>query len=58
MQPVEADRQKILRDQLAPALLAVSKCPDMVMDHGHYYEWFKAMSNDDKEALIELLKTF
>jgi hypothetical protein len=58
MQPIEADRQKILHDRLAPALLAVSKCPDMVMDHGHYYEWFKAMSTDDKEALIELLKTF
>jgi hypothetical protein len=58
MQPVEADRQKIMNERLAPALLAASKCPDLVMDHGHYYPWFNTMSSDDKEALIELLKTF
>jgi hypothetical protein len=57
-QPVESDRQKILHDRLAPALLSVSKCPDMVMDHGHYFPWFNTMSSDDKESLIELLKTF
>ena len=50
--------EAILRTQVAPALLAVSKCPDFVMDDGHYFEWFDNMTDDDKEALIELLKTF
>jgi hypothetical protein len=58
MQPNDEDRLKVIRDRLAPALLAASKCPDLVMDHGHYYPWFNSMSADDKEALIELLKTF
>lgn len=51
-------RDKVFRDKIAPALLSVSKCPDMVMDKGHYFPWFADMSSDDKEALIELLKTF
>ena len=38
--------------------MKVSRCPDFVMDQGHYYEWFKTMTDDDKDALIELLKTF
>ncbi len=52
------EMQRVMRESIAPALLRVSKCPDFVMDKGHYYEWFKAMSDDDKHALIELLKTF
>ena len=48
----------LLRERVAPELVEISKCPDFVMDHGHYYEWFKKMSDDDKVALIELLKTF
>jgi mono/diheme cytochrome c family protein len=54
----EAEKQKLLREQVAPALMKVSKCPDFVMDEGHYYEWFKTMTDADKDALIELLKTF
>jgi hypothetical protein len=54
----EEETQKLMREKVAPALLAASKCPDMVMDQGHYYEWFKTMSDEDKESLIELLKTF
>ncbi|MDG3003923.1 hypothetical protein [Paludisphaera mucosa] len=50
--------QKVLHDQVAPALLEVSKCPDLVMDRGHDFPWFKTMTDDDKDALIELLKTF
>lgn len=50
--------QQVMREKIAPALLRVSKCPDFVMDKGHYYEWFKTMTDDDKTALIELLKTF
>ncbi len=50
--------QKLLREKVAPALMKVNKCPDFVMDRGHYYEWFDNMTDDDKNALIELLKTF
>ncbi len=54
----EADAQELMRTKVAPALLKVSKCPDFVMDKGHYYPWFQDMSDDDKYAVIELLKTF
>ncbi len=54
----EADAQKVMREKIAPELMKVSRCPDFVMDEGHYFEWFKSMSDRDKEAVIELLKTF
>ena len=54
----ESDAQKLLRERVAPALMGVSKCPDFVMDKGHYFPWFTSMTDEDKEALIELLKTF
>lgn len=54
----EADAQKVLREKAAPALMKVSRCPDFVMDKGHDYPWFRTMTDDDKLALIELLKTF
>lgn len=54
----EADGQKLLREKVAPALMSVSKCPDFVMDEGHYFKWFDSMTDEDKNALIELLKTF
>jgi hypothetical protein len=38
--------------------MKVSRCPDFVMDRGHVFPWFKSMTDADKEALIELLKTF
>jgi hypothetical protein len=53
-----ADKEKILRDKIGPALMEVSKCPDFVMDKGHFYPWFADMTPKDKEDLIELLKTF
>ena len=48
---------------LVPDLLKVSKCPDYVVNKGHYFgtNFFKeepALSDDDKWALIEYLKTF
>ena len=52
------DAEQVLKTKVAPALLAVNKCPDFVMDRGHYFEWFKTMTDDDKNSLIELLKTF
>lgn len=48
---------------LVPDLLKVSKCPDFVVNRGHYFgtDLFKEeppLSDDDKWALIEYLKTF
>jgi hypothetical protein len=48
---------------VAPKLLEMSKCPDFVVDRGHYFgtSAFKeepGLSDEDKRALIELLKTF
>jgi hypothetical protein len=54
----DEDAQRLMRERIAPELMKVNKCPDFVMDQGHYYEWFKQMNDGDKEALIELLKTF
>jgi mono/diheme cytochrome c family protein len=54
----DAEKISLLNEKVAPALMKVSRCPDFVMDQGHYYEWFKTMTDADKEALIELLKTF
>ncbi|WP_198017261.1 hypothetical protein [Methylocapsa acidiphila] len=44
-------------------LLAVNKCPDFVVNRGHYFgtDYFKeepSLSDDDKRALIAFLKTF
>ena len=43
--------------------LDLSKCPDYVVNKGHYFgtSFFKEeppLSDDDKRALIEYLKTF
>ena len=54
--PGEIDH--IMRTRVAPALMEISKCPDLVMDRGHYFRWFERMTDEDKENLIELLKTF
>ena len=48
---------------LAPTMLELSKCPDFVVNRGHYFGTGKvggepALSDDDKRALIEFLKTF
>jgi hypothetical protein len=48
---------------LVPGLLSLSKCPDYVVNRGHYFgtSYFSeepALSDDDKLALIEYLKTF
>jgi hypothetical protein len=37
-------------------LIAVSKCPDFIVNKGHYFG--SNLSDDDKNALIEFLKTF
>ena len=42
--------------QLALDLLALSKCPDFITDRGH--EYGSDLSDEDKQALIELMKRF
>lgn len=37
------------------ALMAASKCPDLIEDRGHYFG--VSLSDSDKRALIEFLKT-
>jgi hypothetical protein len=46
-----------------PGLIELSKCPDYVVNRGHYFgtSYFQeepGLSDDDKRALIEYLKTF
>jgi hypothetical protein len=48
---------------LGDRLFKLSKCPDYVVNRGHYFgtDAFKeepGLSDDDKRALIEFLKTF
>ena len=48
---------------LVPDLLALSKCPDYVVNRGHYFgtSFFAEeppLGDDDKRALIEFIKTF
>ncbi|HTV34007.1 MAG TPA: hypothetical protein VME69_13060 [Methylocella sp.] len=48
---------------LVDDLLAVNKCPDFVVNRGHYFgtDYFKeepGLTDDDKKALIAFLKTF
>jgi hypothetical protein len=54
--------RKVFAD-LADPLFELSKCPDYVVNRGHYFgtSYFKeepALSDDDKKALIEFVKTF
>jgi hypothetical protein len=45
-----------MRDEVAQALLNVSKCPDLITDRGHYFG--TDLPDEDKRALIEFVKTF
>jgi hypothetical protein len=49
---------KEFEERVGPAFMAASHCPDFVMDRGHDYEFIRQFSDDDKKALVELLKTF
>ncbi len=51
----DADAAAAFRD-LEPDLVAISKCPDFIVNKGHYFG--SNLSDDDKNALIEFLKTF
>jgi hypothetical protein len=58
----DEEAAKVFRN-LVPDLIKVSKCPDYVVNKGHYFgtSYLKEetpLSDEDKRALIELLKTF
>ena len=53
----------VFRANLVDPMLELSKCPDFVVNRGHYFgtDLFKeepGLSDADKRALIEFLKTF
>ena len=50
-----AQKERALADLIDP-LLELSKCPDYVVNRGHYFG--TNLSDTDKVALIEFLKTF
>jgi len=59
----DEDATRVLKPLVGP-LLEFSKCPDLVVNRGHYFGTDKfqggepGLSDDDKRALIEFLKTF
>jgi hypothetical protein len=60
----EADAARVFREdkELVQKLIELSKCPDYVVNKGHYFgtKFFSEeppISDDDKRALIEYLKT-
>jgi hypothetical protein len=60
--PSDAQARAVFADLVDP-LLELSKCPDFVVNRGHYFgtSAFKeepGLGDDDKRALIEFLKTF
>jgi hypothetical protein len=59
------DEQKVsaIGRKMGSALLALNKCPDFEVNRGHYFgtgmvPGEPALSDSDKRALIEFLKTF
>jgi len=50
------DDAKAAFKTVVPDLLALNKCPDFIINKGHYFG--SNLSDDDKNALIEFLKTF
>ncbi len=58
----DEEGRKVLANLVDP-LMNLSKCPDYVVNRGHYFGTDKfaeepGLSDDDKRALIEFLKTF
>lgn len=50
-----AAAKKLMTEELAPALFAASKCPDLIEDRGHLFG--TRLPDEDKRSLIEYLKT-
>ena len=48
--------KEVMKREVAPALLKVSTCPDLIEDRGHTFG--ADLPNADKLALIEFMKTF
>jgi hypothetical protein len=65
-QNLSDDQLKRAFSNLVEPLLALSKCPDFIVNRGHYFgtdmldpkEGEPGLSDPDKEALIAFLKTF
>jgi hypothetical protein len=60
--PTDDDARKVFAP-LGRQLFELSKCPDYVVNRGHYFGTDKfaeepALGDNDKRALIEFLKTF
>jgi hypothetical protein len=60
--PSDDEARRVLTNLVSP-LMDLSKCPDYVVNRGHYFgtKFFKEepeLSDRDKHALIEFLKTF
>jgi hypothetical protein len=60
--PSDEDAKKVFANLVQP-LMEVSKCPDYIVNRGHYFgtSYFAgepSLSDDEKNALIEFLKTF
>ncbi len=59
--PTDEQAREVFRNLVQP-LMEVSKCPDYIVNRGHYfgagYDGEPALSDEDKRALIEYLKTF
>lgn len=58
----DREARKVLANLVDP-LLSLSKCPDYVVNRGHYFgtdqfDEEPGLGDDDKRALIEFLKTF
>jgi hypothetical protein len=59
----DAEAIKVYEDRdLVDAMLKISKCPDFVVNRGHYFgtDYFKeepGLADADKKALVEFLKT-
>ena len=60
----DQDAEKVLAN-LAPKMMKLSKCPDFIVNRGHYFgtSYFApekdiALTPEQKKALIEFLKTF
>lgn len=47
--------KELMTKEIAPALFAASKCPDLIEDRGHLFG--TQLPDEDKRALIEYLKT-
>lgn len=55
-QHLSDEQARRVLEGLVPDLLKISKCPDFVLDRGHYFG--TSLPDEDKLALIEFIKTF